>query len=274
MTQEEKVRQVFVEAMGAEACEGCSLTEMAVVLVSQRDNAQNAKKMFDARLAGKAAQINALETSVDELINEVSAEKKLRHSAMRSMAQGVEFDEEAKVKVAAAMARAEIAVNAVSKMRVVLNMLRNAYIGNRSSPWVSSAMLEAVCNVLKEVEESSVDGLQVRVDHWLMKCFGEEIARNKSERNHRFLEEALELVQACGCVCQEAHNLVNYVFAREAGEKVQEVGGVVLTLAALCLAQNIDMQDAGEKELARVWTKVDIIRQKQAAKPKNSPLPQ
>jgi hypothetical protein len=36
------------------------------------------------------------------------------------------------------------------------------------------------------------------------------------------------------------------------------------------------MQQAGEDELARIWTKVEKIRSKQAAKPKprNSPLPQ
>jgi hypothetical protein len=48
----------------------------------------------------------------------------------------------------------------------------------------------------------------------------------------------------------------------------------MVTLAALCLAQGIDMHECGETELARVWTKVENIRAKQAAKPKNSPLPQ
>lgn len=47
----------------------------------------------------------------------------------------------------------------------------------------------------------------------------------------------------------------------------------MVTLAALCLAQGLDMQAAGETELARIWTKVEAIRAKQAAKPKHSPLP-
>jgi hypothetical protein len=34
------------------------------------------------------------------------------------------------------------------------------------------------------------------------------------------------------------------------------------------------MDVAGEIELARVWNKIDIIRAKQAAKPKHSPLPE
>ena len=45
------------------------------------------------------------------------------------------------------------------------------------------------------------------------------------------------------------------------------------TLAALCLARDLDMDQAGEDELARVWTKVEQIRKKRAAKPKHSPLP-
>jgi hypothetical protein len=52
------------------------------------------------------------------------------------------------------------------------------------------------------------------------------------------------------------------------------VGGVMVTLAALCYANEQSMEDAGEKELKRIWTKVDQIRAKQAAKPKHSPLPQ
>lgn len=115
---------------------------------------------------------------------------------------------------------------------------------------------------------------QQRVQPWLLECFGAGIAGDKIERNHRHLEESLELVQACGCTSAEAHQLVDYVFSRPAGEPSQEVGGVMMTLAALCLANGLDMQAAGEVELARVWTKVEQIRAKQAAKPRNSPLPE
>lgn len=128
-------------------------------------------------------------------------------------------------------------------------------------------------------EDSSMDNgqitpFQTRVRPWLLECFGQEIASDAKERNHRFLEESLELVQACGCTQSEAHQLVDYVYGRDVGEKHQEVGGVMVTLAALCLAQQLDMHDCGEVELARIWTKVEQIRAKQAAKPKHSPLPQ
>lgn len=119
----------------------------------------------------------------------------------------------------------------------------------------------------------SNDSLQRRVQPWLMECFGPTIAADRKERNHRFLEEAVELVQACGCTASEAHQLVDYVYGRPVGEPDQEVGGVMITLAALCLANGLDMHDAGERELARIWTMVEKIRAKQAAKPKHSPLP-
>jgi NTP pyrophosphatase (non-canonical NTP hydrolase) len=115
---------------------------------------------------------------------------------------------------------------------------------------------------------------QKRVHAWMMECFSMEICRDRQERNHRFIEEALELVQACGCTASEAHQLVDYVYGRDQGDINQEVGGVMVTLAALCLANDIDMHSGGETELARVWTKIDQIRAKQAGKPKHSPLPQ
>lgn len=115
---------------------------------------------------------------------------------------------------------------------------------------------------------------QQRVLEWLMACFSMEVCRDGTERNHRFLEEALELVQSLGCTRSEAHQLVDYVFARPVGEPVQELGGVMVTLAALCFPHDLDMNEAAERELARVWTKIDKIRAKQAAKPKHSPLPE
>lgn len=114
---------------------------------------------------------------------------------------------------------------------------------------------------------------QSQVKPWLLECFGIEISADRQERNHRFLEEALELVQANACTASEAHQLVDYVYGRPAGEPSQEVGGVMVTLAALCLAADLDMHSAADTELARIWTKVEQIRAKQAAKPAMSPLP-
>lgn len=138
---------------------------------------------------------------------------------------------------------------------------------------VNALIEETSAQSLEAILENSAT-FQARVKPWMDVCFGEEISSDTEERNHRFLEESLELVQACDCTASEAHQLVDYVFGRSVGEKPQEVGGVMVTLAALCLAQKMDMQLAGEIELERIWTKVEAIRVKQAAKPKHSPLPE
>lgn len=138
-------------------------------------------------------------------------------------------------------------------------------------------LLEANNRYLEEARiarRAAAGGFQARVDPWLLACFGEAIARDRQERSHRLLEEVLELVQTADCTASEAHQLVDYVFARPVGEMDQEIGGVMNTLAAFCLAHGHDMAEAGERELARVWTKIEKIRAKQAAKPKHSPLPE
>ena len=114
---------------------------------------------------------------------------------------------------------------------------------------------------------------QYRVNDWMQVCFGTEISGDVVERNHRFFEEATELVQATGMSKSECLQLVDYVFGRDIGEINQEIGGTMVTLAALCNAIGLDMNKASETELARIWTKVEKIRAKQAAKPKHSPLP-
>jgi len=113
---------------------------------------------------------------------------------------------------------------------------------------------------------------QKRVRQWTLDCFGQAIADDKVERNHRFLEESLELVQTLGCTPSEAHQLVDYVFGRPQGVALQECGGVLVTLMALCNANGLTADLCGEIELKRVYKKIEQIRAKQAAKPKHSPL--
>lgn len=118
-----------------------------------------------------------------------------------------------------------------------------------------------------------MSAFQRQVIDWMMETFSMETCRNTAERNHRFLEESLELVQAMGCTAAEAHMLVDYTFGRPMGEREQEVGGVLVTLAALCAAAEISMEDCGKTELARCWKNIEKIRAKQANKPPSSPLP-
>jgi hypothetical protein len=116
---------------------------------------------------------------------------------------------------------------------------------------------------------------QEQVQPWVVSCFGEGVAADKLERNDRFIEEALELTQACGYTKDRAHDLVDYVFDRKPGDPFQEVGGVMVTLAAHCIAHGLNMHEAGDAELARISTPEmqEKIRAKQAAKPKGSALP-
>lgn len=153
-----------------------------------------------------------------------------------------------------------------------------AALGHEGVNFAWSYLTRAIGDLVKAERElialkSQAHTFQRRVQPWMMACFGPEISADRRERNHRFLEEALELVQSCGCTASEAHQLVDYVYGRPWGEPAQEAGGVMVTLAALCLANGLDMHACGETELARIWTKVEAIRVKQAAKPKHSPLP-
>jgi hypothetical protein len=107
----------------------------------------------------------------------------------------------------------------------------------------------------------------------MLACFGAAIASDTLERGDRLLEEVLELLQSGDYPPERVAALRDYVWSRPKGEPPQEVGGVMVTLAAYCLARGLDMHDAAEAELARIWTKVDAIRAKQAAKPTGSALP-
>ncbi|MER9768910.1 Lar family restriction alleviation protein [Mesorhizobium sp. M0189] len=122
-------------------------------------------------------------------------------------------------------------------------------------------------------EPGEAMSFQSRVQPWMMACFGAEISGDKVERGDRLLEEVLELLQSGGYDPARVDALRDYVWSRPTGEPSQEVGGVQVTLATYCLAHDLDMHQAGETELARIWTKVDQIRAKQAAKPVGSALP-
>ncbi|APE27430.1 hypothetical protein [Aurantiacibacter gangjinensis] len=119
-----------------------------------------------------------------------------------------------------------------------------------------------------------ITSFQKRVESWLEACFPVAVRSNRAERTHRFLEEALELAQANDCSREDALALVDYVYERPVGEPDLEVGGVMVTLAALCSASGINMDEAGDSELERNWDRIETIRAKQAAKPHGSPLPQ
>jgi hypothetical protein len=114
-----------------------------------------------------------------------------------------------------------------------------------------------------------------RVGRWCVDCFGETTAADARERVYRFLEEALELAQSLGCTEAQARELAAYVFDREIGEPQQEVGGVMVTLAALTFAKRLDLEGSAAAEIERIELPEikNKIRLKQASKPHGSPLP-
>jgi hypothetical protein len=108
---------------------------------------------------------------------------------------------------------------------------------------------------------------QSKVDKWVLECFGAEIRNDKRERAFRFLEEALELVQATRTLTKEdCQSVVNYVYNRPPGDQLLEVGGTSITFAALCNALDISIEFAGHDELHRCWANIDKIRDKALAK--------
>ncbi|MFK3607869.1 hypothetical protein PVE_R2G0553 [Pseudomonas veronii 1YdBTEX2] len=148
-------------------------------------------------------------------------------------------------------------------------MLRQMWSGSDVQGWLNE---QGPVYAWPSLQRAS---FQSRVAPWLVECFGDAIAQDTQERNQRFLEEALELVQACALTSDEAHQLVDYVFGRDVGEQSQEVGGVMVTLAALCRAHKLAMHQCGETELDRI-SRPDVmarIREKQKGKPAFSPLP-
>jgi hypothetical protein len=111
---------------------------------------------------------------------------------------------------------------------------------------------------------------QIRVWSWLQAAFSANkpwILTSRTERNHRFLEEACEVVQANGMTYIQAQQVLGYAFGRPVGEIKQEVGGAMNTLAALCQERGISMTECAETELMRCWRDIDKIRAKQATKP-------
>lgn len=106
-----------------------------------------------------------------------------------------------------------------------------------------------------------------------MAHLGKHQALNVERRRNRFLEEALEAVQAAGMQIADAYQLVDYVFRRSAGDLEMEIGDVLFALAAMATAGDVIVSTAGERALTRVWQRIDSIRAKVAAESADSPLP-
>lgn len=119
---------------------------------------------------------------------------------------------------------------------------------------------------------------QTRVAKWMQETFGPVVSADAQERCFRFGEEAIELLQACGCSKEDTLKLVNYVYGRPVGEPFQEVGGTMVTLAALCEARDIDFMEAAHTEQTRcelpeIRAKIQAKQASKRAMMIASPLP-
>lgn len=136
-----------------------------------------------------------------------------------------------------------------------------------------AAKQASLCDIVSQMarakhpETPAPRSFQDRVFDWARDCFGEHDTTSREMRTYRFLEEALELAQACGCSQDAATRVLEYVYGRPAGEVAQETGGTMVSLAVLCQAFGIGMNRCAEAELTRVLGKIEHIRARHAAKP-------
>lgn len=114
---------------------------------------------------------------------------------------------------------------------------------------------------------------QAYVKDWMIRCFGKEILNNRQERAFRFLEEALELVQALDVTKEDVLKLVDYTYGRPKGEVYVEIGQTALVLSALASACNIHFDDACVDEYRSAEERIDKIREKWKTKPIKGPIP-
>lgn len=124
-----------------------------------------------------------------------------------------------------------------------------------------------------EIWSAGLTFFQRRVWEWMKACFSSTVQGDIVERQDRFLEEVLELLQSLDYPRDRIRALERYVYGRPKGKPAQEVGGVTVTLAALLTPLKLDMGDCAWDEFVRIWGKIDKIREKQATKPVGSALP-
>lgn len=116
---------------------------------------------------------------------------------------------------------------------------------------------------------------QARVGAWMDDVFASGGADLRT-RIDRYLEESFELAQALDYDPGRIAAIRDYVFGRPVGEPRQETGGVMVTLASLCHAAEIDLMVEAECELARVRTpavRAKIMAKQASKNALHTPLP-
>lgn len=97
--------------------------------------------------------------------------------------------------------------------------------------------------------------IHIAVD-WAIRCFGFAHVKDKQTRALRVVEEAIELAQATEVPKEKLLQLIEYVYARERGTLIQELGGVLMTTYLMSAGTlNEDPDSVFLRELRRVLSK-------------------
>jgi len=81
---------------------------------------------------------------------------------------------------------------------------------------------------------------------------GYECFNNKHERVLRATEEIVEAAQCLEIPEEQVHLLIKRVYSRPVGEIEQEIGGVGVTVLALCESLGVSFQELTEREVTRI----------------------
>lgn len=117
-------------------------------------------------------------------------------------------------------------------------------------------------------QDPSMALIQYRVNGWLRACVGDEVTNDLTERNNRFAEEAIELLQACGYSYAQLVAMADHVYAKEAETDIaKEAADVLICLAPLATARNIELGEAVSGRIDENWDRINLIREKNRNKP-------
>lgn len=89
---------------------------------------------------------------------------------------------------------------------------------------------------------------------WARNTFG-PVAMNPVERGRRLLEEAAEVAQALGVPAAQALLIVERTNGRPTGDVDKEVGGLLVTVYAVCGLRGKNPQELLSAEVGRVLAK-------------------
>lgn len=95
---------------------------------------------------------------------------------------------------------------------------------------------------------------------WGLEVLGSMTMNDQRVRAYRFLEEALELAQACGVTTDNVDSLVDYTFAHPVGEVDDEIGGTLATIALLATSFGYNLDLCAAKQLSKIQETAKIAK--------------